>query len=483
MTIKSSDLDDIKPVSNSLNKLKKSAVFPWKTPTAEPMTNTSIPTETQQKHNSNSIETYQKPNNDITKAEHKHNNNPTSSPTETQQKHNSNPTETYQKPNNDITKAEHKHNNNPTSSPTNNPTSSATVGLLEKHKTLPIKRNIELLNGIKKRFLLYVFFKCLKNGSRISENISLIEAAASIGTKHKTLETIVTRLVKEAFILRGGFTKKGPGGYSHFEIPEDIYKQIISNESFQRDSQLAVLNNIENSLQKPNNNITVTLQKHNNNPTNNPTSSATMASSSMYVGTNNTIHTESQNEDTVKDEWSELSEIDFSILAPWKISSSIIEQIKKNQWHLTRYQLEDFIERFVIYFTEADYAERSKDIQRPYSFFLSSIKMISAGQPDSICDVKTKAEIAQEMAIKNRITRLEKEKKDRELLNEKAECLRHGEFEKWYEPLSENERTSLVPPVPAAPYGSPRYKSVALGYFTENIWPPIKNALIYGHTN
>jgi hypothetical protein len=196
----------------------------------------------------------------------------------------------------------------------------------------------------------------------------------------------------------------------------------------------------------------------------------------MYVG-KEIIHTiqESQNSELSKnsnqvdDFWEDLKEIDFSSLASWKINSSVIDQIKKNNWQITRYQLEEFIERFFLYFSESEYKVRSKDIRSHYSFFLSSLKMISAGQPDSICDVKTQAEQAQELAIKNKLKELEKIQKEEQVLEQKLEALKETHFERWLSSLSDSQKTELAPPNNFAELGTNTHKLILKSVFSETL--------------
>ena len=330
--------------------------------------------------------------------------------------------------------------------------------------------DIDQLVGKEKVLVSFIVSLCKKRASLETDSVSSNELKSVLDLDNNGLANLIFR-VKDKKYINIIEHKLGRVSWRKFSIPQDLYQNFLSKG----------LENHHETIRKPLDNHYET----NSNPSRKPLDkSLENHSSSMYVGTNNTIHTGTENKTSeTPNEWADLYEIDFSILTPWKINSSVIEQIKKNNWQITRYQLEEFIERFFIYFTESEYQERSKEIRSHYSFFLSSLKMISSGQPDSICDVKTKAEQAQELAIKNRMLKLEKEKRDRDMLNEKAENLREGEFEKWYAPLSENERTALVPPAPAAPYGSPRYRSMASSYFSENIWPRIKNELVFGHTN
>jgi hypothetical protein len=210
--------------------------------------------------------------------------------------------------------------------------------------------------------------------------------------------------------------------------------------------------------------------------------------SSMYVGINkNTIHTyEDQtgsNPTPELDPWLELRDVDFSLTEQFGIRLSVIDTFKKNKWVITRDQLEEYLDRFVRYFTENEFEKRREPIKSPYSFFLSSIKAISKGEPDPICDVKTQFEIAQQRALQNKFKEMELRRREIEAMEKQLDEYRESEFEHWAMGLSEEEKVQFVPPNKMAELGSSRHQLLLKDCFNQNIWPEIKQTILMAPKN
>ncbi len=220
-----------------------------------------------------------------------------------------------------------------------------------------------------------------------------------------------------------------------------------------------------------------TPQKRHRSDTNQDTNS-----SSMYVSNNKyTIHTENKPLPSVEvDIWSELREVDLSLLTQWNIRPTIIETFKKNNWQISRDEFENQIERFVRYFTEPEYQARRSSINSPYSFFLGCIKAIAKGEPNPIQDVKTQVELAQEAAVKNKLLEMERRRREYEVLEKQLDQYRESEFENWVAKLTTEEQAAILLPTKMAQVGSVAYRQLLKSYYTETIWPDFKQAILNG---
>ncbi len=334
------------------------------------------------------------------------------------------------------------------------------------HKKLSneIYERIHNLSGTSALILSFLCKNCLENGTN-RVTISYKMLAELTGTKFSSIPTTCKRLRTAGFFELSG-SKGGAQAVRNFDFSDQLIK--------------AFANEILNLKQIGINNSQPGTTRHIN-PAQ-PDTWASTTAPSMYVGiNNNTIHTElTAPIPPLPDEWAKLREIDFSALFQWNIKESVVDTFKKNKWLVSREQLEDFIERFIRYFTEPEFESRRASIRSPYSLFLNSVKAISMGEPDPICDVKTQFEIQRDIALKNKQKQLEDNRHQFEAFEKSMEQYRDSEFMIWVSKMNPEEQVRLVSPQPMAQVGSLAYRQLLKVYYTEQIWPEFKQTILNG---
>jgi hypothetical protein len=333
--------------------------------------------------------------------------------------------------------------------------------LLDSH--LPIWKHLGPAQG---SVLILLYKKCDFN-SLETELLGKNIISNTCNISEKSVGTTIARLLRLELIhrLKG---RRGVSGYMQFFFTKEVYKKMKSDGADTYQLVNTNKNTIDSQLD----------DELEHNKKTDP--------SSMYVGINNdTIHTnENQNghnQMAEVDPWIELRDVDFSSTEQFSIRSNVIETFKKNKWVITREQLEEHLERFVRYFTENEFEKRREPIKNPYSFFLSSIKAISKGEPDPICDIETQFEILQKMALQNKIKSMEIRRREFEAIEKQMDQYRNSEFEHWVLGLSDEDKTQIVPPNKIAELGSGRYKILLKDYFNQTVWPEIKQSVLNGH--
>jgi hypothetical protein len=333
------------------------------------------------------------------------------------------------------------------------------------------------LSGLQLKIIDVIYYLCRKNRSRITDKISLNFLSKFVQSSPAAVQVIERRIIKKNIMFKFE-SKEGRGGWSRYALVDEIYNEILELDSLNKlrtelrtDIDLNSEQNVEQDCSKLGTDQRTKLRT---------------PPSSMYVGNlnNNTIHTEQpkQSSAPIDDPWLELRDVDFSLTEQFGIRSNVIETFRKNKWAITGEQLEEHLERFVRYFTEKEFEKRREPIKNPYSFFLSSIKAISKGEPDPICDIETQFEISQKMALQNKIKSMEIRRREFEAIEKQIDHYRDSEFEHWVQGLSDEEKTQIIPPNKIAELGSGRYKILLKDYFNQTVWPEIKQNVLSVHS-
>ncbi|HND85418.1 MAG TPA: hypothetical protein PLU50_06395, partial [Pseudobdellovibrionaceae bacterium] len=160
------------------------------------------------------------------------------------------------------------------------------------------------------------------------------------------------------------------------------------------------------------------------------------------------------------EEYDELSQIDFSSISGFGITSSIVADIRKNKWDISRSQLETHIERFYLWASDD---QNRKGIVKLRGLFCANIKQISIDGSDPLDWVKTESDLALESLL---------EQKRQHLLikRQQQEELRNIEFETWMLETPVANMKELVKESQIAKFGSDRYRELARDYFNTMIW-------------
>ncbi len=166
-------------------------------------------------------------------------------------------------------------------------TNQGTIG--EQSQLFLFSSSIHLLVGNERRFIDYIFLKCLSQGSFDTGPITLDEITSKLNMNAEVLKMVVKRLCKKQYILRSG-GKRGKGGFTQFSIGKELYQKMLLDRELQRTDDF----NVTNRDQLGSN-------WGSNKGTNKGTSSSSSSSDINNKNITNTIGPESKRQDLPED--------------------------------------------------------------------------------------------------------------------------------------------------------------------------------------
>jgi biotin operon repressor len=86
------------------------------------------------------------------------------------------------------------------------------------------------LTGIQREIIFYLCQECKKTRSKVTEPLAIEHLTSALKRTQNAIKTSIKRLQKKGCIIRVKF-KNGRGGWSQYEIPEDIYHEAIQHET------------------------------------------------------------------------------------------------------------------------------------------------------------------------------------------------------------------------------------------------------------
>jgi hypothetical protein len=269
--------------------------------------------------------------------------------------------------------------------------------------------------------LEFIFENCQWNGSLITTQITIKEIVERTQLIRDTVVTSIKRLRSKLFIDKDSY-KDGQAGWTKYQLSEIAYKEFLDRDLM--------------PIQRP------------------QLSSQVSSNSSSKLVSNNLNNT---NYLTQPDEFESVS---FLKLSEVGITKSILLDIRKNKWTISRFQLESHIERFSKWILMP---EKFKNIQNPRAIFCSNIKSIFESGIDPLDWIKTTTDLEVEKLLIERKTRIEAKKRQLE----EAKSL---DFEDWKLELSREECLKMVPENDFLKYGTDTYDHLLKDYFFNNVW-------------
>jgi predicted transcriptional regulator len=103
------------------------------------------------------------------------------------------------------------------------------------------KAHLEMLAGLQRNALIFIYESCLTTGSRVSPPIQIKNLAEVAKTTVAAARIAVQRLEQKGFVVRFEY-KDGRGGWTKYEIPDQIYGQLLF-----RGSSIKVASNLDRS--------------------------------------------------------------------------------------------------------------------------------------------------------------------------------------------------------------------------------------------
>lgn len=89
---------------------------------------------------------------------------------------------------------------------------------------------ISTLIGVQRKILLFIFEECKKVCSRITEPLTIIHIATGLEIATGSVKTSIARLCEKEFLIINSF-KNGRGGWSVYEISDNVYKELLQMET------------------------------------------------------------------------------------------------------------------------------------------------------------------------------------------------------------------------------------------------------------
>lgn len=100
------------------------------------------------------------------------------------------------------------------------------------------KDKINRLSGVKYSALIYIMHICLQEGTRITPKIAMDSIKKALNSNITTIKKTIQRLTKEDLLIRKSY-KNGRGGWTIYELPEEVYKELylLSNRTNWRQNE------------------------------------------------------------------------------------------------------------------------------------------------------------------------------------------------------------------------------------------------------
>ena len=324
-------------------------------------------------------------------------------------------------------------------------TKPATDSITKRQQTnnkLITKTSFSMLVGLQRACLLFVYQSCKANRSKVTEPLSLEHIAQHLKTTSGAVKTTLQRLEEKRCLIRVSF-KNGRGGWSIYELPEDIHTEMLRQET---DNKLTT-------------NWQLTGNKLVSEPTTEP---ATSFSSSSYI---NNKTTTTSNVEEVKNLSKEWEAIHIDSLSDIGFTTTHLAQIAQ-QGKLTPEIIQDSIEAFAY---DLKFNQKAKTIKgSPLNFFMGIVRNGKPYAPPG----NYESPQDREMRIY-----LERKQKIEQARAEREEGLMKLAFDEWDREQSEEYKQSLLPENVRNNRLSGPKQATLRAYFAREIWPQKRREL------
>lgn len=335
--------------------------------------------------------------------------------------------------NNNLTQKGHKPDTQTDTKSNTNPTQT-----IHKPDTdLITNHSISMLTGLQRAMLFLVYNECQNSRSKVTEPLTLEYIEKALKISIGSIKTTIKRLIEKGILNRAEF-KIGRGGWVKYELPDNIYREMLQLET---EHKLYI--NRAQIGHKPN------TQPDTQSDTN-------LSSSSLY----NNITTTKSPKTELPEEW---AVIDFSSLTHIGFSSTQLKQLCFDNLN-TPEIVQDSINQFS--YTLANDPE-AKNFRDPKSVLMGTLRR--GGHWTAKNYISPKEQAMREL--------LEQKRAERERLDELQNSLIDIEFKNWLDRLTEAKRNELLPPSGLMKLSAQTKEANLKAYFKENVWPTIKPSM------
>jgi hypothetical protein len=155
---------------------------------------------------------------------------------QTEDKPNTNPTQSRHKADTNLTQSEHDvvikntYQTQTTHKVHTKLNTQKTQTTHKLHTNYTQTTHISTLIGVQRHILLFIFEECKKARSHVTEPLSIQHIASGLEIALGSIKTSISRLCEKQFLKINGY-KNGRGGWSVYEIPEIVYKELLQMET------------------------------------------------------------------------------------------------------------------------------------------------------------------------------------------------------------------------------------------------------------
>ena len=308
--------------------------------------------------------------------------------------------------------------------------------------------------GLQRRIILYVFDASKTSREKLTAPIALKNLAEACETTPMAAQGSTRRLEQKKLLRRGEY-KNGRGGWTRYELPNELFQELL-----QLETQNKVSTNPEQSQYK------VRTQ-----PSTQPSTSPSSSSSSLYLEefkTTTTGEPELLKSDSVQlsPEW---QTVDWSSLVEIGFTETHLVQVVR-QGKLSTEEVQDSIHFFAF-----DLKRNGKGTAihgSPLNFFMGILRRGQAYAPPE--NYESPAAEARRKYLEG------KRSLEARRIAEEAE-LQTLEFNQWKRGLSESDIVALVPEFARQRPGQIQ-DAALLAHFEKEIWPTKKQDFLMIHS-
>ena len=305
-----------------------------------------------------------------------------------------------------------------------------------------------MLVGVQKKIMETIFLEAFKAGQRFSPQLSLDFISSYSKTSKSSLKKAIKRLIEKKLLIRGNY-KNGRGGWTEYEIPNDVFTEMLQIES-----------------------------GANVGPKWGQSGAADGAKVGPQLGPNSSRRRRDLNfnEKSSSSDFDESNEHD-----PFSLRSVIIPDVVRKagftENHLAQIEKMEKISpedmQEYLYHFEYELKDENNKMDNPLSYFMYSIKntaSFSSGRYAKAMGAKIDDE--------NKLIRQIRDQRKKEK-EETEEFL----FSEWLKTRTKEEIKALVPLKNCA-YMSPMHRGMVKAYFLHNLMPSFKEKFFKeGQTN
>ncbi len=296
--------------------------------------------------------------------------------------------------------------------------------------------SVEALSGIQQNVLRFIYYSCRESGGKVSSAISIKNLAISVRASVGVARTSANRLERKGFIRRFEY-KDGRGGWTRYELPDEVYRQLLFRESW---------NKVGTNQQQSGNKVVTE-------PVTEPVTS--LSSSSSYLNNKRTT-TRSASDDF--ETW--LAEINFSVFSP-SITQSLVRRCFELHQNLNPLEFEKLLSRFSVHLNS-----KNNGVKNARGLLISFAGQLAKGQVPL-----EEIEEPEDVLARKWIDEMKQAKVARENLEKEACDLA---FDEWFESLSQESKDQIAQPNSVMISGHPTQRIFLKSHFAENIWPQQK---------